>query len=178
MAVIEALTKVKGLQYRMVVWEENSHTEELRYFSKRLAVDDRVEILPRMNQSQLREIQSAAIAGVITRRYLPNYGFRRGSEGIVKFYEYLASGLPVVCTDYEIWREIVAKYDCGICVNPDSVRDIVDALSYLVANPDRVQQMGVNARRAAVERYNWTTQEEVYLNAFSKLLYESGAKRS
>lgn len=174
-AVIESLTQVSALVYRMVVWEENRHTDELRRLSKRLAVEDRVEMLPRMSQAELLKLHNTAMAGIITRRYIANYGFRRGSEGIIKFYEYLANGLPVICTNYDIWREIVNEYDCGICVEPDSVGDIVRALKYLIANPDRAKQMGKNARRAAVERYNWTSQERKYLNVYGNLITGSGA---
>ena len=92
-----------------------------------------------------------------------------GTLGNTKLFEYMMAGIPVVCTDFILWREIVEKWNCGICVNPNDVTAIATAINYLLENPDEAQKMGANGRRAVEEMYNWGEQEKVLLNMYKNL---------
>ena len=61
-----------------------------------------------------------------------------------------------ICTDFEVWREIIKKYNCGICVTPTNKNEISGAISFLLKNPDIAKLMGQNGRRAVEETYNWS----------------------
>jgi glycosyltransferase involved in cell wall biosynthesis len=78
-------------------------------------------------------------------------------------------GLPVICTDFYYWKEVVEKNNCGICVNPNNVNEIVDAIIYLRDNPDIVQIMGENGKRAVKEKYNWSLEESKLLNIYKRI---------
>ena len=43
-------------------------------------------------------------------------------------FEYMAAGLPVICSDFELWKEIIEKNNCGICVNPNNIVEISNAI--------------------------------------------------
>lgn len=77
-------------------------------------------------------------------------------------------GLPLVCTDFDLWREIIDEEKCGIYVNPHSVDEISDAIKYLLDNPDVAEEMGRNGQKAVTYKYNWGMEEK---KLFS--LYES-----
>ena len=36
----------------------------------------------------------------------------------------MMAGLPVICTDFKVWKEIIEKEKCGICVNPTDKDEI------------------------------------------------------
>ncbi|MFQ5768968.1 MAG: glycosyltransferase [bacterium] len=60
----------------------------------------------------------------------------------VKFGEYLACGLPVVCTPYvEGAANLIQKNDCGIIVNLDK-EETFEQIYYLLKNYDKIQQNG------------------------------------
>ena len=101
--------------------------------------------------------------------YSPNLGYKTGSLGVNKFFEYMLFGLPIICTDFDLWKEIVNKYKCGICVEPRDVKQIKDAILYLINNKEEAYNMGQNGRKAVLEEYNWDTQKKVYLDLYSKL---------
>lgn len=73
----------------------------------------------------------------------------------IKLFEYMAAGVPVISSDFPLWREIVAGSGCGLLVDPDDTDAIVRAMQWIIDNPDAAQAMGERGRRAVVERYNW-----------------------
>jgi glycosyltransferase involved in cell wall biosynthesis len=72
-----------------------------------------------------------------------------------KMFEYMARGLPVVCSNFALWVEIVGGADCGIAVDPRSPGAIADAMRTLTEDPAFARRLGENGRRAIAERYNW-----------------------
>jgi glycosyltransferase involved in cell wall biosynthesis len=53
---------------------------------------------------------------------------------------------------------VVERHGCGICVDPDDVDGIAEALRYLIESPFRAREMGENGRRAVKSEYNWDTE--------------------
>ncbi|RFQ09411.1 glycosyltransferase, partial [Pseudomonas sp. ATCC 13867] len=65
-----------------------------------------------------------------------------------KLFEYMAAGIPLIASDFRLWREIVKKYDCGILVDPESPEHIANAVLEILENPQRSTEMGANGKRA------------------------------
>ena len=41
---------------------------------------------------------------------------------LTKFFEYMAAGLPIICSDFPVWRELVERHRLGLCVDPEDHR--------------------------------------------------------
>lgn len=87
-----------------------------------------------------------------------------------KLFEYMAAGIPVVASDFPLWRSIIHGAGCGLLVNPFKVQDIADAIEYLIRNPSEAEAMGQRGRRAAEEHFSWVNEERVLLSFYSSLL--------
>ncbi len=98
-----------------------------------------------------------------------NQAKNEGTLGVIKLFEFMAAGLPVICSDYRLWKEIVEGNNCGICVDPNDIEGIVKAICYILNNPDEAKKMGNNGRKAAVEKYNWGIQEKILLDLYKTL---------
>ena len=81
----------------------------------------------------------------------------------------MLSGLPIICSDFILWKQIVEGNKCGICVNPNSVDDIANAILQLINNINESNVMGMNGKNAVLEKYNWSTQEYILLDVYKKL---------
>ncbi|WP_292366047.1 MULTISPECIES: glycosyltransferase family 4 protein [unclassified Methanoculleus] len=86
-----------------------------------------------------------------------------------KLFDYMLLGLPVIASDLPEIRNVVDKADCGILVDPASVGDIVNAISYLFDHPEEARRMGANGRKAVLERYNWSAMEADLLQTYRNL---------
>lgn len=87
-----------------------------------------------------------------------------------KLFEYMSAGLPVIASDFPLWREIVEGNNCGITVNPLDPKEIAQAIQYLLDRPELCEQMGQNGRRAVEEKFNWEKEKDKLLDLYNRLL--------
>lgn len=120
----------------------------------------------RLNPKELSDFYKKSRIGIVVYDYLLNLGYNLGSYGTNKIFEYMEEGLPIICTDYKLWKEICNKYNCGIYVPPNDEKALFDAINKLVQNPQRAYQMGLNGKTAIKLEYNWTNVEIKYLKVF------------
>lgn len=115
-------------------------------------------------------VYSKSAIGMALLDYIPLCKGNVGNMSNNKFFEYLLSGIPIICTDFILWRDIVEKYNCGICVNPRNIDEIVTAINFLHANPEIAFQMGANGRKIVFEKYNWQEEEKKLLKMYKKII--------
>lgn len=87
-----------------------------------------------------------------------------------KIFEYMAAGLPVIASNFPLWRQIIERNDCGICVDPLNPDEIAEAITRLVDHPEIVRRMGENGRRAVHEHFTWEREGEKLLSLYLRLL--------
>lgn len=115
---------------------------------------EQVEEKGMLNRTGIAELLSRSQAGLVVEHPLINY-----IDALpIKLFEYMAAGIPVIASDFPLWREIIVGGKCGFCVDPLNVAEIVKAVTWIVENPEQSAEMGRNGRHAIQEHYNWTTQ--------------------
>jgi glycosyltransferase involved in cell wall biosynthesis len=99
----------------------------------------------------------------------PDKGHHKRKE-LTKFYEYMAAGIPVVCSDFPVWKNLIEGEGVGLTVCPDSSEEITNAILYLINNPEKAQEMGARGRKAVIEKYNWDVEAKKLLSIYKKIL--------
>ncbi|MDD3101650.1 MAG: glycosyltransferase family 4 protein [Patescibacteria group bacterium] len=84
----------------------------------------------------------------------------------VKMFEYMTAGLPVIASNFPLWKEIIEKNNCGICVNPLDPKEIGEAIEYLIKHPEEAKKMGENGKKAILEKYNWDLEAKKLLKIY------------
>lgn len=87
----------------------------------------------------------------------------------IKMFEYMAAGLPTIASNFPLWENIIEENKCGICVPPNDVQLIADAIIKLVTSKELRMRLGENGRRNALEKFNWELEEQKLLNFYQKL---------
>jgi glycosyltransferase involved in cell wall biosynthesis len=107
-----------------------------------------------LDRQGVRDVMKRSLAGVVTFHPLPNHL----DSHPTKMFEYMSSGIPVIASNFPLWRDIIEGNQCGICVDPLDPKEIAAAIDFLVTHPQAAKAMGENGRRAVLEKYNWTVQ--------------------
>lgn len=106
----------------------------------------------------------------------PDHPHYREKE-LTKLFEYMAFGLPIVCSDFPVWRALVHETGCGICVPPTDIDAAAAAVNKIFSDPILYKRMGEAGRKAVMARFNWRTQEENLLVFYSEILRASALDR-
>jgi glycosyltransferase involved in cell wall biosynthesis len=123
----------------------------LRDSVKSLPGWDRVVEYGQVSREEVAHIFSKSLAGLVLYHPGPNHTNSQPN----KLFEYMSAGLPVIASNFPLWREIIEGNNCGICVDPIDVDAIASAIRRLIDAPEEARIMGENARLAVLERYNW-----------------------
>jgi glycosyltransferase involved in cell wall biosynthesis len=126
----------------------------------------RVDALGHLDRGGVAAVMERAFAGLVT--LLPTASYRDALP--VKMFEYMAAGIPVIASDFPLWREIVEGSRCGLCVDPRNPQAIAAAIDHLASHPRLAREMGANGRRAVLERYNWENEADKLIAFYSDLL--------
>ncbi|HEY4599678.1 MAG TPA: glycosyltransferase, partial [Cerasibacillus sp.] len=89
---------------------------------------------------------------------------------LTKFFEYMNAGLPIICSDFPVWKNFVEKYQCGIAVNPHNEKEIKQAIEYLRNHPKEARKMGENGKQAVLNELNWHSEEQKLIQWYEDLL--------
>jgi len=142
------------------------------FFEQKLAEDMRqrsawknVDELGWLDRQGVLDCLNSSCAGLVTLRPEINY-----IDSLpVKMFEYMSAGIPVIASDFPLWKEIIEDNKCGICVDPLDPKAIAEAIDSIIKDPDTASQMGQNGRKAVLESYNWNTEEQKLLDLYKKL---------
>lgn len=105
-----------------------------------------------LDRAGVRDVMSRSVAGLVTLLPLPNHV----DSLPTKMFEYMSSGIPVIASNFPLWRDIIEGNQCGICVDPLDPQAIATAIDHLVTNPEIAKSMGERGRKAVLEKYNWS----------------------
>jgi glycosyltransferase involved in cell wall biosynthesis len=128
-----------------------------------------VKYFGQVNRAEVNRIMGRSIAGLVTFLPIPNHVNAMPN----KMFEYMFAELPVVASDFPLWREIVAGNECGVCVNPLDATDIIKSIVLLKDNPDLARRMGINGKAAVMFKFNWAVEEVKLLELYAKIVSSS-----
>jgi len=161
--MIEAIHQTKcGARLQLAGrFYQHSFEEQLKSLEGWQSVDD----FGWQDRSGVREILNRSVAGLVTLHPVSSYI----NSLPTKMFEYMSAGIPVIASDFPMWRDIVQKNSCGMCVDPLDPAGIGRAIDYLVRNPDVAREMGSNGRKAVLEKFNWSSEEEKLLEFYESI---------
>ena len=125
----------------------------------------KVRSLGHQDRAGVRAVMARAMAGLVTLHPQRNY-----LDALpVKMFEYMAAGIPVIASDFPLWRGIVLGSGCGLCVDPLDPAAIAAAIDHLVNHPEQAREMGERGRRAILDTYNWPTESTKLIRFYDAL---------
>lgn len=119
-----------------------------------------------LNRTGIKKVFSNSFVGIVTFHPLPNHIDAQPN----KMFEYMSAGIPVIASDFPLWREIVEDNHCGLCVDPLSPDKIAEAIDYIFINNKEAKVMGKNGRNAVKRKYNWANEEKKLIYFYYRIM--------
>lgn len=159
--IFDAIAPLDNITYHIAGPCESDITEH-PYWS-------RVDYQGRFTKAEMEEfISRATISNVL--RDFEAIGLPNGSYGVLKMFESMEAGLPIICSDVKLNRKIIEQYECGICVDIHDSEAIRKAVQRLTDDREAAYRMGQNGRRAVIERFNWDNEYKTYKSIIDSLM--------
>jgi glycosyltransferase involved in cell wall biosynthesis len=125
----------------------------------------RVNDLGILDRQGVAEVLARSKIGLVTLFPTPNY-----VDALpIKLFEYMAAGMPVIASDFPVWREIVADAGCGVLVDPQDAAAIATAINELLGDEDRMRQLGESGKRAVLSKYSWAAEADKLVALYASL---------
>lgn len=132
---------------------------------KRAAWKD-VDELGFLDRDGVRDVLLSSVAGLVTLHPTINY-----LESLpVKMFEYMSAGVPVIASNFPLWRKIIEENNCGVLVDPLNPQEIAEAIDFFVNNPIKAEAMGRNGQKAVKDKYNWVVEKQKLISFYQDIL--------
>lgn len=138
-------------------------------------LEDALRVLPgwatvnyhgQVSRTQVAQIMGGARAGLVMLHPIANHL----DSYPIKMFEYMSVGLPVIASDFPLWRKIIDGAGCGLLVDPLNPKAIAEAMRWILDHPAEAEAMGWRGRQAVERTYNWDVEAEKLSSLYKKLL--------
>jgi glycosyltransferase involved in cell wall biosynthesis len=114
-----------------------------------------------VSQEELYKYYSVSLIGLVTLHNISTY--REAFP--VKLFEYINSGLPVVMSDFPVWKTIFEGKDVGVSVNPSDSVEIFNAINTIFNNYEEYKKNVF----LFYGKYTWENEKEGLINFYNKI---------
>jgi glycosyltransferase involved in cell wall biosynthesis len=139
---------------------------ELEHEVRQMTGWGKVVYLGQQQREDVVRLLHGARIGIVVDHPIPNYL----ESYSTKLFEYMASGIPVVASDFPLWRQIIGGADCGLLVDPLNPKAIAEAIQWLFIHSKEAANMGKRGQQTALARYSWTNEAAKLLGLYSKVI--------
>jgi len=167
--LVRAMVQVPGVDLDLMAFGYRDGEAVMRRLVTEHDLGNRVRFLPLVKP---HEVMSAISGHDVAVNLLTN---PRGQlsirhPSVNKMYEYLAAGLPILCSDLPGFLAEFVHEGAAVAVDATSTAAVADGLRQLLARRDELPRLRQRALELARDRYNWQTQEVALLALYRELL--------
>ncbi len=125
-----------------------------------------------ISRHQVADLMGSSRVGIVT--FLPVVNHVNALPN--KLFEYMSAGIPVVASDFPLWRKIVTETGSGLCVDPSDPAAIAEAVDRLAGDEEFAAACGSNGARAVAGEYNWSAQASRLVRLYQNLQQQRGQR--
>jgi glycosyltransferase involved in cell wall biosynthesis len=130
-------------------------------------ISNSVKYLGWISYDQISEIYHSADIGLAV--LLPESRYVAATP--VKLFEYMASGLPVIASNFPSIAEIVNDASCGLLIDPlGGLAEAINSIELWWQSKVIPQTLGENGRRAILSKYNWENYSNCLVELYQELI--------
>jgi len=161
--IMDALSYLPGIKLNLAgSFADREYEEKVRTHPNWNLVNyygqvDRLDVMAILERSKL---------GVVTYYPLANHMEAQPN----KIFEYMSAGLPILASNFPLWKELVEENACGLCADPLSPKDLSDKIINLLSDELRLNKMGSQGVFLVKNRYNWDSESKKLIELYNSIL--------
>ena len=134
-------------------------------------LEENVEFISWLPYNEMLHYVAISKVGLALHQPISRYHMLGKGNGR-KFFTYMQFGIPIVAPEFGELAQVVRDERCGLLIDTTDAREIADAITYLLENPEDAKTIGERGKKAIREKYNWGIEQqkliEVYQNVERK----------
>lgn len=95
-----------------------------------------------------RYVENNRLAGLALFPQTPYYHRKE----LTKLFEYMKNGIPILCSNFPAWKELIDETGCGFTVNLSNLNEIKNAIVWLIEHPKDRKEMCYRGRKAIEDK--------------------------
>ena len=124
-----------------------------------------IRYLGRLDRVGVNALYGQAVVGLCILKPIENYYYSQP----IKMYEYMAAGIPFICSDFPEWRKLAQESGAGICAKDNDVEQISAIINKLLADRSRAEAMGRNGYQYVASHCSWANEENKMLSLYGSV---------
>ena len=156
---------MKNVDARLIICGDGNFMQKAKDLCIQHRMENKIVFTGNILPEALRTYTLNAYIGVTL---FDNVGLSNYYSLANRFFDYMHSGIPQVCVDYPVYREIVNKYPFAVMIADTSAESISSALNNLLHNEDLYKELQQYCIRAK-QILNWEQEEKKLLSFYSHI---------
>ena len=157
---------MKGVNCQLIICGDGNFMQQGQLLVKENNLEQKVIFKGKVTPDELRTITQQAYIGVTL---FDNAGLSNYFSLANRFFDYLHAGIPQLCVNYPVYKEINDKYHIAVLTEDIGAKNIAALLNNLLLNEfeyNKLQQSCLKAR----QELNWQEEEKKLLQFYKNLL--------
>jgi glycosyltransferase involved in cell wall biosynthesis len=165
--------KRRGVDLPLVITLRNASLEMIELVRRAIEEEGlNIRVHPRVNPSEIDKLLSQGCIGLSVYVDSPEKRFAVPA----KLFEYMAMGLPIVCSDLPLKRKIITESGCGVLVKTNTAGEFVDVILGLLKDDAAMDTYRNNGFHAIESLYNWRREAAVLVGFVNGIISRARAK--
>lgn len=149
------------------LYGDGNFLEQAKALVKQHDLENNVLFKGKLAPADLAQITPKAILGLTL---FENKGLSNYYSLANRFFDYIHAGIPQICVDYPVYREINQEAEVAVLIEDLSIESLAKTINETLANQELLARLQLNCLRAR-KHYNWQEEEKKLLFLYKGLLH-------
>lgn len=167
----QLIPAMKQVDARLVICGDGNFMEQAKALVAGHGLQDKIDFRGMVPPGKLGEVTRRARIGItlFEKQSRSNYYSLAN-----RFFDYIQAGVPQLCVDYPLYREIQDKYEVALLLPEVSEDEVARALNKLLTDEATWNRLHKNCLQAAGE-LNWQQEEKKLLDFYGNIFGKTSA---
>lgn len=156
---------MKDVNCKLIICGDGNFMQQAKQLVRDMQLAEKIIFKGKMTPDELRSFTVKAYIGITI---FENKGLSNYYSLANRFFDYIHAGIPQLCVDYPVYREINNEIPVAVLTNDLGAKNLGLQLNNLLQNEVLYKTLRDNCLIAR-EKYNWQQEEKVLVDFYENL---------